>query len=354
MGGEVLAKYESSQVQWQHRNPVTGSQRWTTASGGMASLHASTELDPMGVDAGVIDWVGLQMERQMGQEFIAPRFGDSLNLAVGCEDGSAPAACAGDFQEILRGGGSAMFQGLGRRRTWDGWRKEVERARAYDLGLGTFYGGSLMGLHEQEHVYNMYAGLLAAQDQINSGYRFADGVPRSLSLSLASLAFAPQDSSIWSNDWQKLRYQGVSLSPCAKRVLSDLFNGSALNVNDLRVRVGIPQSLKDFATISPGAVTIGNTIYLDAGSLSKYDASTVSGLANLAHEAWHALQYANGLTKSGYLWESSKQWWNGKDPYWDNKYEKEAYQVQDIMKEYIKNTYGDDPCGKLGLSPKAR
>jgi RHS repeat-associated protein len=156
------------------------------------------------------------------------------------------------------------------------------------------------------------------------------------------------------SNWAKYRYEGVPLSPCAKRILGDLFNGSALNLDDIRVRVGIPQLIKDFATISPGAVTIGNTIYLDAGSLSKYDASTVSGLANLAHEAWHALQYANGLTKAGYLWESTKQKASGNDPYWDNKYEKEAYQVQDVMKEYIKNTYGDDPCGKLGLSPKAR
>jgi hypothetical protein len=136
-----------------------------------------------------------------------------------------------------------------------------------------------------------------------------------------------------------------------------LFNGSALNVDDLRVRIGIPQSIKDFATITPAAVTISNTIYIDAGFINQYNASTVAGLAGLAHEGWHSLQFAiagEDKQKFNYLWESLKKSLGGKNAYSDNEYEKEAYEVQGTMKDYIRKIYGDRPCQTLGLSPKAK
>ena len=166
---------------------------------------------------------------------------------------------------------------------------------------------------------------------------------------------APQDSgSIWGNDWQKLRYQGVSLSPCALKILGDVFEGSKLSVKDLRVRVGVPQLIKDFSTIEPGAVTIGNDIYIEASALDRFDVRTSAGMALLAHEAWHALQYANGMTKTEYLRESERQWWNNKRAYEDNKYEVEASEAEEVIRNYINDTYGDRPCDELGLSSVAR
>jgi hypothetical protein len=138
LGGEVLTKYESGEVRWRHTDPVTGSERWATVSGAATGTTA-TELDPLGVDAGVIDWGALQTERQVGTEFTAPRYGD-LHLAVGCTDGSAPAACTGDFEEILRGGGSAMFSD-GRlspwpqvaHSPWNTWLHDLWRDLSFDL-----------------------------------------------------------------------------------------------------------------------------------------------------------------------------------------------------------------------------
>ncbi|MGH9908351.1 MAG: hypothetical protein ACRD8U_22535, partial [Pyrinomonadaceae bacterium] len=104
-GGEMLAKYENTIVEWQHQNPITGSQRWTRVNGGLASFHSITELDPMGVDAGFIDWAEFQQEQQMGAEMTAPRYGDAHNLGTGCMGAGAPEACGGgSLHEILYGG----------------------------------------------------------------------------------------------------------------------------------------------------------------------------------------------------------------------------------------------------------
>lgn len=79
---------EAGQVRWRHADPVTGSERWTAAGSEAVSVRTSTEPDPLGVDAGVVDWASLGAERQAGEEFVARRYGDSLNLSVGCEDGA--------------------------------------------------------------------------------------------------------------------------------------------------------------------------------------------------------------------------------------------------------------------------
>jgi hypothetical protein len=157
LGGEVLAKYESGEMRWRHADPVTGSERWATVSGA-APAHTSTELDPLGVDAGVIDWGSLPTQQQVGTEFTALRYGDSLNFAVGCTDGSAPAVCPGNFQEIISSGGSGMFS-EGRlsplpqvaHSSWNTWLHDLWRDLSFDLGYGTFYGGSLLGSREREH-----------------------------------------------------------------------------------------------------------------------------------------------------------------------------------------------------------
>jgi len=183
-GGAVLAKYESSNslVEWQHANPVTGSQRWTTVNGGFGNYHENTELDPMGVDAGTIDWSQFQGVRQIGSEVVAPRYGDSLNFENGCTDSSAPAACSGDFEEILHDGGSSMFRDVGRD-PWYRWRKNLQHDMTFDLGLGTFYGGSLIDLHEQQHTDLLLATLNDYYTRVREGKPWDN----------PSLAFAPHN-----------------------------------------------------------------------------------------------------------------------------------------------------------------
>lgn len=70
------------------------------------------------------------------------------------------------------------------------------------------------------------------------------------------------------NDWPKYRYQGVPLSPCAKRILADLFNGSALDINNLRVRVGIPALPTRAGVRATSAATTSAGLWTRAGLTS--------------------------------------------------------------------------------------
>ncbi len=127
--GEVVAKYEDNRVEYQHRNPVTGSQRWTKADGTQASFHSSTELDPMGTDAGVVNWAALSELRRTGGELVAPRYGDSLDQIIGCTGSGAPAACGGYLRDIVTGGGASVFRNIGR--TGFGEGPSIQRVIAY-------------------------------------------------------------------------------------------------------------------------------------------------------------------------------------------------------------------------------
>jgi YD repeat-containing protein len=362
MGSSLLMRGS----EWVHENPITGSQRRTQDTGAIRAA-GSVELDPLGTDVGMSDpYIGAQQDTDQPY----PRFGEPVNQFGGCSVDGVPAPCSYAAGLVNMGAGVQVFT-----REMTGVRRNGQvlllTATQYNYGLvpmGATPDGSggysfphqggppvlrpssiIPGLgRESRNPYGI--GIDEGAEGLN---RIVDGTPS------RAHGGSQTPGSIWGNDWNKLRYQGVSLSPCAQRVLSDLFKGSKLNVEDLRVRVGIPQSILDFATITPDAVTIGNTIYLDAGAIDRFDARTLSGLANLAHEAWHALQSANnpgGVRGqiADYFRESGREWWRGKDPYWDNAFEIEAYQVQDIMKGYIKETYGDNPCEKLGLSPVAR
>ena len=141
----MLAKYEDNRVEYQHRNPMTGSQRWTKADGTQASFHSSTELDPMGTDAGVVNWAALSELRRTGGELVAPRYGDSLDQIVGCTASGAPAACSGSFQDILRGGGADTFRDVGRNEHYQPvWLTGLRRDPTFGLGVGTFYGGRVV------------------------------------------------------------------------------------------------------------------------------------------------------------------------------------------------------------------
>jgi hypothetical protein len=253
----------------------------------------------------------------VGTEFTALRYGDSLNFAVGCTDGSAPAACTGDFEEILRGGGAAMFQDLGRRRTWDGWRKGLERAQTYDLGLGTFYGGSLVGLHEQEHVLRMYEGPLSAQALLDAGYKFADGVPQRLSL----LAFAPQNSTSG----------GQPLSPCLQNALRQFFPKMSVQgkdyspIDDARFKSGIPLWIRVGShlptAVTPGAITLGlYDIHYDPNSLN-LNGGTSEDLKTILEEVSHTKQFLDewaGMKQRAII-QPSVDYYHAMDA-WENKY----------------------------------
>jgi len=330
--GEVLAKQESGQVLWNHDEPSGTSSQWSNSSG---SPTSRVEMDPLGTQ---VDENGGFSGGGFSSNPIG-FYGDSTNMGGGCAAGSAGAACT----SVLNYRGSLAWQSFltfGRLETRTGTRQVQVRNPNWETK------DDMRKTVTVSYQYSVY---------VNIGVFFRN----TWRPPVGPVGPDPPQTpgSIWGNDWQRLRYEGVPLSPCANKIMGDLVNGSKLNVNDLRVRIGVPESIKDFATIKVAAVTIGNTIYLDAGSIDDFDVRTISGLANLAEEAWHALQYANAgknKQKLNYLSESAKRWWQGKDPYNDNIYEKEAKEVKETMRDYIKNMYGERPCETLKLSPVAK
>ena len=84
------------------------------------------------------------------------------------------------------------------------------------------------------------------------------------------------------------------------------------------------------------AVVRGHKIYIRKG---EYVPGTARGVEVLGHELVHVEQYANGLNVARYAWANRKG-------YSENKYEKEAYAKDDIVREDFcsKNT-GAPGCG---------
>jgi len=86
------------------------------------------------------------------------------------------------------------------------------------------------------------------------------------------------------------------LPPYAQQQLAPFFPN--FDLNQIDVQQGIPSIITAFSPITPAAVTLGNTIYIDP---SAYDPNTSTGLALLAHEITHSEQYAE-LGELGFLW----------------------------------------------------
>ena len=358
-GGELLGSMYGSEYQnfeWRHYAP-SGSGIWKSAIYQNNLSISRTELDPVSADVGTENpYTGGGGPGGGGNSGdITSRLADASDFSRCSLDG-VRVSC----NIVLRGlAADAVVVGEERPVTTIRFRHEKTGRVRYRLGIyrplpDGGYGYVPIGAKFEEGNYFEFdfkdgSKGIGRVRAVSAPMLVSAGASRSTGMA------QPQDSgSIWGNDWQKLRYQGVSLSPCAQKVLSDIFDGSNLNVKDLRFRIGIPQLILDFATIRPDAVTIGNDIYVDAGKIDLFDVRTVAGLTNLAHEAWHALQYANGMTKTAYLRESFRQWRKGKDPYWDNKYEKDAYEADELIEQYIRETYGENPCKTLGLSPVAK
>ena len=76
------------------------------------------------------------------------------------------------------------------------------------------------------------------------------------------------------------------LPPDVQRLLAPHFPG--FDLRKIRVHLTIPRHVRLFAVINPAAYTAGNHIHFAPGA---YDDASIAGIALIAHEVTHCLQY---------------------------------------------------------------
>ncbi|HLB36960.1 MAG TPA: RHS repeat-associated core domain-containing protein [Gemmatimonadales bacterium] len=168
--------------------------------------------------------------------------------------------------------------------------------------------------------------------------------------------FAGQDTHLYSyvrddpvNTVDITGLQPRSLSSCVKEFISkfqtDVFPD--VDLDRIRIHVGeaFPWYVRMFATIEPSAFTFNYDIYFAEGA---FQPGSASGVADLLHEIYHVQQYqSNGpaIFAGMYLAEAARQWLWGRDPYWNNRFEIDAFQLERLFDRYIGGAYGQKgPC----------
>lgn len=141
---------------------------------------------------------------------------------------------------------------------------------------------------------------------------------------------------------------GSRLSPCARDILGKMGFGKFVDLDEIRVHIGIPDwvtsSAETFGGITPKAITVGNDIYWR--SVADYNPSTVAGLAEVGHELTHTMQY-NVLGASMYF-KYFGQWVKNRFAYGEGmKLEKSAMEVERLLNLSIPQRFGNDPCKKF-------
>ncbi len=141
---------------------------------------------------------------------------------------------------------------------------------------------------------------------------------------------------------------GSHISPCTKDILGQMGFGRFINLDAVRVHIGIPDWVtdlaQDFGGIVPKAITVGNDIYYR--SVADYRPSNVAGLAEMGHELTHVLQY-KVLGASFYL-KYLGQWARNGFQYGEGmELEKKAAQVERNLNLSIPQRFGNDPCKKF-------
>jgi hypothetical protein len=98
-------------------------------------------------------------------------------------------------------------------------------------------------------------------------------------------------------------------------------------------------------------MTVGNDIYYN--SVSDYDPTTVFGLAELGHELTHVMQQrimGVGPFTTQYVGEylaNRAKGMSPEDAYENISFEVSARKVEGLLRERIRQQFGDDPCKKF-------
>src|SRR5205085_5917852 len=133
---------------------------------------------------------------------------------------------------------------------------------------------------------------------------------------------------------------------CAKSIFSQLGFGRFVNLNDIRIHIGIPTALNEGARIFGGihadAITIGNDIYFS--SWDAYNPTTVKGLSKIGHELTH-VQQQNALGEDAFMLLYAAEWARNGFRYSEGMHlEGQASRVERSLNIRIKQQFSDDPC----------
>jgi hypothetical protein len=152
--------------------------------------------------------------------------------------------------------------------------------------------------------------------------------------------------------------EGRPLSTCFRKLLQPFFRRSGefrgIDLNDVRLHLGVPEQIQKRAAIPVAAVTIGNNIYFNPNN---YGALTLDDLEQMAHEIVHVKQYRlHGMIGfvMDYFTEYGKNRWRGMSPedaYENNPMELQAVTEAGTIRRVVKAIYGEYPCNNVGREP---
>jgi hypothetical protein len=134
--------------------------------------------------------------------------------------------------------------------------------------------------------------------------------------------------------------------------LAPYFRGSGefrgLDLNDIKIYEGLPESITQFAVIDVAAITLHNIIYFAPGQY----AGNLDGIELIAHELTHVKQWRlNGQIgfASAYGAEyvqNRRAGMSEVDAYANISFEKEAADYAKKVRQAIATEYGERPCEK--------
>ncbi len=110
------------------------------------------------------------------------------------------------------------------------------------------------------------------------------------------------------------------------------------DLSQVVIHLSIPWYVRRFARITPAAYTSGNNIHFAPG---KYDPDSVNGIARIAHEITHTLQYSQyGKFKFrvkylALFFKGKREHLSDDEAYEAIAFEKEAYEKAANVKKYL-------------------
>ncbi|HKS30028.1 MAG TPA: DUF4157 domain-containing protein [Pyrinomonadaceae bacterium] len=140
---------------------------------------------------------------------------------------------------------------------------------------------------------------------------------------------------------------GSKIAPCAKYILNQIGVGKFVNLDDIRIHIGIPEAIMElarrgqrFGAVIPKALTFGKDIYY--ATPDDYRPTTLDGIALLGHELEHVRQYLTlgepAFLMKYYLLEGARKGYDNID------LEIFADRVQNAVRNRVKSDYGETPC----------
>jgi YD repeat-containing protein len=306
LAGAVLAHQEGGAVTWVHRNPVTGSESQTAASG---AEGWKTELDPLGVDQGVYNWYAFNPRPARRSEVMGQRYSEPFNLTLGCEIDGVVASC--DMAERLLDSGAGVQcpdNNCGPRSRHVRNPETGELVSylslpflAFASGISGFFESGWLGLSAEEQAEIMLR-------EIRRPGSTTGQIDRANTSSSLMFPFHPLTQEkpalerALGDPNRKPMEAGVPLSPCVKNILYQFFDQKLVDSIRVHNESAAAKSLKALGITS--AFAANNHLHF-AGTNNQ---RTQREIVDLVHEVRHSQQYREqSFFLTRYAWNAADQ-----------------------------------------------